>query len=163
MHGVLFHCLVITLSATHTHVTCVNSSLAILRSWKLSAQLCVSVLFIALHTPLEHTVGPLHSTHLCYTEIFSYESDLFVPPFVQILHVGVFYLLCLGVCCVFALCLSLEVLESESRIQRRVWMSVCEGPSDVLGFQTCRGTLTCFHTGPALSSSHKDVTVPLFS
>lgn len=52
----------------------------------------VSVLFIALHTPLEHTVGPLYCTHLCYTEIFSYELDLFVLPFVQILHVGSFLL-----------------------------------------------------------------------
>jgi len=154
---------VIMLSATdpHTHFTMRQQFFSNSEKLKIVCTIVctVSVLFIALHTPLEHTVGLLYSTHLCNTEIFSCELDLFV----QILHVGVFCLLCLRLCCVFALCHSLEVLEIQSRIQRRVWMSVCEGPSDVLGFQTCRGTLTCFHTGPALSSSHKDVTVPLFS
>lgn len=71
----------------------------------------VSVLFIALHTPLERTVGPLqHTPLLCYTEIFSYELDLFVLPSVQILHVLVFFFNCFVYSFVesFSLCLSLR-------------------------------------------------------
>lgn len=128
-------------------------------SEKLKIVCTTSVLFIALQsTPYLNTHLGRFSIHLCYTEIFSsnwiclyYWSFLIGSDCVNSVERGCFvlsYVFTWGV---------------RARAESRggfgyVCVRVLQMP---LATKQCRGTLTCFHTGPALSSLHKDDTVPL--